>query len=752
MKHFLLFTLLLFTVALQAGEWPVNNSSELSSAIAQTQPGDTIVMRDGAWPNADILFAANGTVVQPITLRARTHGRVHLTGQSRLRIAGNFLSVDGLVFTNGHRTSGEVISFQENNQSVASNCRLINCSIIDYSPPDSALDTKWVGLYGFSNRIEYCHFRGKTNAGTTVVVSVDTRPDAPNYHVIARNHFGFRPPASNDGESVRIGTADVSFNQSRTTVEENLFERCNGDIEIVSSKSCENIFRRNTFFECEGALSLRHGNGSVVEANYFLGNRKLLTGGVRIVGDDHKVFNNYFADLAGTASRAPFSIMQGMVDSPLNGYFQVHRATLAFNTFVNCTNSIVIGVAGTLSGTNTTLPPVDCTIANNIVLQPAGRIIDPRLAPVNFVWQSNLLFGTALGLTNDGTLRVNPQLALAANGIWRPTTASPALGNAQSSYNFVTEDLEGQLRPVAKDIGCDQASTATPAYASLTASNVGPSFLRVAGTLIAWPRPADIMPGTPLGAIQLNASANAPGTFVYDPSAGTFLSAGTGQVLRVVFTPTDPSEFNAATQSVTINVLKRTPVIAWADPSSINYGATLGGAQLNASADVPGTFVYSPPAGTLLNASNDQTLSVTFTPSDADGHGPAAHSVLIDVRKGSPQVTWNDPTPIPQGTALSATELNATAVAAGTFVFTPPLGTVLAGGTHLLAAVFTPDDNANYNSATNSVTLDVTIGGRRVPAVTWTAPAPLLFGAPLSSLQLNATASVPGSFVYSPPI
>jgi len=291
----------LMSSASRAVEISVSTAADIGPAVALAQPGDTIVMQDGTWPDADILFVANGTAAKPITLRAQTLGRVQLTGQSRLRIAGSFLVVDGLVFTNGYRTNGDVIAFQQSSSSVAVNCRLTNCAIVDYNPPDSTLDTKWVSVYGASNRVDACYFRGKTNVGTTLVVWVDVRPDAPNYNVIARNYFGFRPSLVVNGvESIRIGTSDVSFNQSHTTVEQNFFEHCNGDVEIISSKSLENIFRHNTFFECEGALSLRHGNGSTVEGNYFFGNHKTNTGGVRIVGDDHKVFNNYFVDLGGT--------------------------------------------------------------------------------------------------------------------------------------------------------------------------------------------------------------------------------------------------------------------------------------------------------------------------------------------------------------------------------------------------------------------------------------------------------------------
>ncbi|MEY2407614.1 MAG: poly(beta-D-mannuronate) lyase, partial [Verrucomicrobiota bacterium] len=439
---------LLLGISARAAEISVNNASEVTIAAAQSHPGDTIVMRDGIWQNADLLFAANGALGNPVTLRAQTLGGVQLTGSSRLRIAGSFLVVDGLIFTNGFRTSGEVIAFQDTISTVANFSRLTNCVIVDYNPPDTTLDVKWVSMFGFSNRVENCFFKGKSNLGTTLIVWVDAAPDKPNYHVIRHNYFGPRPAyPANGAETIRVGTSEVSMNLSRTTVEENYFEQCNGDAEIISSKSCENIYRHNTFVDCEGALSLRHGNRCVVEGNYFFGHLKTLTGGVRIVGEDHKVYNNYFADLAGTSSRAPMAIMQGLDPVlyggplPLNGYFQVQRAVVAHNTFVNCANPLVIGLVGTLTGSTniTTLPPVDCVIANNLALSSSGKLVDQRTTPVNLAWEGNILFGTTLGITPiPGITVTNPALVFGTDGLWRPDTASPARGGAQGNYPYIT--------------------------------------------------------------------------------------------------------------------------------------------------------------------------------------------------------------------------------------------------------------------------------------------------------------------------
>jgi hypothetical protein len=71
--------------------------------------------------------------------------------------------------------------------------------------------------------------------------------------------------------------------------------------------------------------------------------------------------------------------------------------------------------------------------------------------------------------------------------------------------------------------------------------------------------------------------------------------------------------------------------ITWANPAPISYGTALSAIQLNASASVPGSFSYSPPAGTVLSPGSGQTLSVTFTPVDLENYTIATQTVTIDV-------------------------------------------------------------------------------------------------------------------------
>jgi len=159
--------------------------------------------------------------------------------------------------------------------------------------------------------------------------------------------------------------------------------------------------------------------------------------------------------------------------------------------------------------------------------------------------------------------------------------------------------------------------------------------------VITWANPTDISFGMLLSATQLNATADVPGTFIYTPPAGTKLSVGANQDLKVDFTPTDATNYNMASKTVKINVTafnKKDPVITWVDPADICYGALLTATHLNAIADLPGTFIYTPPAGTKLNEGSNQNLKVDFTPTDTINFNTASKTVIINVTAPLPVI------------------------------------------------------------------------------------------------------------------
>src|SRR6476659_3788510 len=111
-----------------ATDFLVHNAAEISTAVGQTQPGDTITLANGNWTNQNITFNDTGSAANPITLRAQTPGRVLLNGTSKISIGGDYTVVDGLRFQDGTLASGNIIALS----SSSSFSRVTDCALIDY--------------------------------------------------------------------------------------------------------------------------------------------------------------------------------------------------------------------------------------------------------------------------------------------------------------------------------------------------------------------------------------------------------------------------------------------------------------------------------------------------------------------------------------------------------------------------------------------------------------------------------------------
>ncbi len=347
----------------------VRTPAEYEQALDRSRPGDRIVLANGEWRDFQVLFNAEGEDGRPITLTAQTPGAVILTGQSNLRMAGRHLVVSNLVFRDGWSPTGEVVSFRQNRQNRAVNSRVTGIVIDGFSKPDRSESDNWVAMYGFGNRFDHSHLIGKTNAGTTLVVVRDEEQGLENRHLIDHNWFGPRPPlGSNGGETLRIGTSHDSESSSFTTVTANWFERTNGEVEIISNKSGQNTYRGNVFFEAEGALTLRHGDGAVVEDNVFIGNGRPNTGGIRVINRNNTVRNNYMEGLRGEGFASALTILYGVPNSPLNRYVQVQNAVIENNTLVDVAE-VALGEG---MDTERSAPPIDSRFARNLIVNRDG--------------------------------------------------------------------------------------------------------------------------------------------------------------------------------------------------------------------------------------------------------------------------------------------------------------------------------------------------------------------------------------------
>jgi hypothetical protein len=179
-------------------------------------------------------------------------------------------------------------------------------------------------------------------------------------------------------------------------------------------------------------------------------------------------------------------------------------------------------------------------------------------------------------------------------------TLSPAgvLGNYTITYNTANFTINKATASVTPNAASKTYGTADPTLSGtlsgfLPADNVTATYSRTAGDTVA---------GSPYTISATLSPAGVLGNYTITYNTANF----------------------------TIN--KATPTITWANPADITYGTTLGTTQLNATASVAGSFVYNPPAGTLLNAGDNQILSVTFTPDDAANYTNNTANVQINVK------------------------------------------------------------------------------------------------------------------------
>ncbi|MGB5256764.1 MAG: polysaccharide lyase 6 family protein [Woeseiaceae bacterium] len=388
-----------------AGDILVSTQAEYKDAVKAANPGDTIVLANGEWRDFEILFTGEGTEDAPITLKGETPGRVFVTGQSNLRLAGKHLVVSGLVFKDGHSPTNTVIAFRRTKGDLAYHSRVTEVVIDHFNNPERYETDFWVMIYGKHNRFDHNHLEGKSNQGVTLAVKLDSEESRENHHRIDHNYFGPRPIlGSNGGETLRIGTSHYSLSDSLTTVENNYFDRCNGEVEIISSKSGRNVFRGNLFFESRGTLTLRHGNDNLIENNVFLGNRVDHTGGIRVINKGQIVRNNYMYGLTGHRFGGALVIMNGVPNSPINRYHQVDNALIENNSVIDSDHiELAAGADSERSA-----PPINSVFRANLVYNADGSenvAVHDDIAGIAF---------------RDNSMHEDMELARADNGLLYP--------------------------------------------------------------------------------------------------------------------------------------------------------------------------------------------------------------------------------------------------------------------------------------------------------------------------------------------
>lgn len=457
----------------------VQNDDQLKAAVTTVQPGDTIVVRNGSFDtDGSVTIKKNGTADKRIVIMAESLLGTEFINESYFDFRKcSYITLSGFIFSS---TDVTAVKLQ------ASNHIRITNNIFRIKETES---TKWVYIggiwddaytYSHDNRIDHNIFENKTQPGNFLTIDGSSEPtyQVSQRDTIDHNHFrNNNPRAVNEKESIRIGWSEISMSSGFTVVENNLFEDCNGDPEIISVKTCDNIIRNNTFRGSRGTLSLRHGNRTSVYGNFFFGDGVEGTGGIRLYGDDHKIYNNYFEGLTGTTWDAPITLTNGDYDGGTNysKHFRINRAEIVFNTLVANVNGIEIGYT---NNGNYSKPPRDVFIENNLVTSSENDLVKIISTPINFTWERNIFYpsGTnevGIELPDSQISVVDPLLEI-EDWLWKLRSESPAIDGANQKYDLINIDIDGQSRTALYDIGADEFSFDNITNKPLTLEDVGP--------------------------------------------------------------------------------------------------------------------------------------------------------------------------------------------------------------------------------------------------------------------------------------
>ncbi|MFP2905758.1 polysaccharide lyase 6 family protein, partial [Pyxidicoccus sp. 3LFB2] len=435
------------------------NLNELRTMIASALPGDRIELADGTYTNASpIEVSVQGTAQAPIVITAKNVGKAVIGGSASFHVEDA-----SHVILRGFKLTHEV---EEGDVAL----RIVSSTHVrftrnEFAIKDTTAISTWMRLEGAGsgyNRIDHNDFHDKKSSNVFLAVYGDA-PDGSlgmsQHDRIDHNHFRKLTLDEEGGECLRIGDSKRGTVSAHTVVEANLFEECNGDPEVISNKSSENVFRGNTLRNNKGSLVLRHGNKTVVDGNFILNN----AGGMRVYGHDHLITNNYIEGSTGTGAQGTIILSSGCTESDTGkgtDCSTANRVTVAFNTLVgNQPTHLVIGA----STSTRPIPARALRVENNLIVGEQGTLVDFERAPEGFTATGNILWGAASpgDMPSAGYVRVDPKLVRGAGGLLRPSAGSPAVGAARPSTGglVLTTDMDGQARTGALDVGADQTGS-----------------------------------------------------------------------------------------------------------------------------------------------------------------------------------------------------------------------------------------------------------------------------------------------------
>jgi len=422
------FVLVYLTVCTNLNAQTFTDAEDLADAVNASTSGGVFIVKNGTYHDFEAAFEVVASENNPVIIKAETIGGVSLTGESHFVIKKSaHVMLEGFVFD----ATGEdtLVKLEGSN-----NVRITN-NVFELATTESI---KWVFIGGVwndntfpfefpshHNRVDHNLFQNKNTPGHYITV---------------------------DGTFDDNGSEEVYYQSQYDRIDHNHFKN-NGPRAVNEQES------------------------------------------IRIGWSEMSMSSN------GTRWDAPITLTLGdAIDgqsSNLSKHFRAEGVTIAFNTLVHNSHGIEIGFD---NNDNYNKDLKDITIANNLITGSENSlvdIVDPENDQGdNILWDNNLLFPTdnatllsgasITSFDSDEVVNENPFLEYDTTlKVWRTSATTPLYENTLN-MDIVTEDIDGQARPIWSNPGADHFSLESVRFPPLTAADVGPAFGDMGTTSVEW--------------------------------------------------------------------------------------------------------------------------------------------------------------------------------------------------------------------------------------------------------------------------
>jgi uncharacterized repeat protein (TIGR01451 family) len=274
-------------------------------------------------------------------------------------------------------------------------------------------------------------------------------------------------------------------------------------------------------------------------------------------------------------------------------------------------------------------------------------LITATLSPAGPLANYTITYNTALFTINKATASVTPTAASKTYG-----AADPVLSGTLSGFMAADAVTAAYSRTAGEAAGGSYVISAVLSPAAPLANytityNTAPFTINKATASVTpnaaskiYGQPDPLLTGTLSG---FQASDGVSATYTRAPGENV---VGSPYLISATLSPSSVlANYSITYNTAGLTITPATPIITWANPSDITYPTPLSGMQLNATANVPGTFAYTPPSGAVLNVGNGQPLSVLLSPTDSSNYTTATAQVSINVLPSDVAIVETTPTP-----------------------------------------------------------------------------------------------------------